>query len=177
MIAMPDQFAVEPYRQLLIDDDATVALGRSLGLAMRAWLHAHEGERALCVYLLGELGAGKTTFSRGVMRAFEHRGAVKSPTYTVVEPYQLGDHAIYHFDLYRLADPEELQYLGLDDYFYQGSACLVEWPERGGDFLPSADVRLDLRYVFTGEDRALAQRQATLIAQSSRGAELLGLLA
>lgn len=98
------------------------------------------------VFLQGQLGAGKTTFCRGILRGMGHEGAVKSPTFTLVEPYKLGQMQIFHFDLYRLGDPNELEYIGVDDYLDGQNLCLVEWPERAEGFLPEADlvVRLEV---------------------------------
>lgn len=122
------------YQFHLANEDEMVAFGVRIGQC----LAGHP--QAISLHLLGELGAGKTTLTRGILRAFGHQGAVKSPTYTLVEEYELAQRRVYHFDLYRLGDPEELEYMGIRDYFSEGNICLIEWPARGEGVLPIPDA-------------------------------------
>lgn len=105
------------------------------------------------IFLQGELGAGKTTLVRGFLRAAGYTGAVKSPTYTLVEEYTIAGCKIFHFDLYRVVDPEELEWIGIRDYFDQDCVCFIEWPDRGKGFLPKPNRVINL--VTEGEGRSL----------------------
>ena len=97
------------------------------------------------VFLNGELGAGKTTLTRGVLRASGHKSAVKSPTYTLVEEYETPRGKFFHFDLYRVKDPEELEWIGIRDYLEQQSLCFIEWPELGKGYLPGPDIVITMK--------------------------------
>lgn len=110
---------------------------------------------SLMIELRGELGAGKTTLSRAIIQFLGHKGAVKSPTYTLVEPYEHIEPPVYHFDLYRIADTDELHHLGVETYFNAHSICLVEWPERGVGFLPKADIVITLEHAVLGRTIAV----------------------
>ncbi|OHV09968.1 tRNA (adenosine(37)-N6)-threonylcarbamoyltransferase complex ATPase subunit type 1 TsaE [Kushneria phosphatilytica] len=147
-------------RFALDNENVQVAFGRALAEAM-----AFSGH----VWLEGELGAGKTTLARGVMRALGITGAVKSPTYTLVEPYEVGERQVYHFDLYRLADPEELEFIGAREWLDSDALSLVEWPSHGGDRLPSPDLRIRLALAGQG-------RQADVEALSPYGMQALNSL-
>ena len=130
----------------LADTSATLALGASL---------ASQFPSGGVILLNGDLGSGKTTLVRGLLRACGHQGIVKSPTYTLVEPYQFPDREVYHFDLYRLGDPEELEYIGGRDYFHSNALCLVEWPDKAEGFLPKEDLSIYLSYQTNGRSAIL----------------------
>ncbi|WP_434708563.1 tRNA (adenosine(37)-N6)-threonylcarbamoyltransferase complex ATPase subunit type 1 TsaE [Pseudomonas sp. R1-1] len=114
------------------------------------------------IFLEGNLGMGKTTLSRGIIRGLGHVGAVKSPTFTLVEPYEIGDTRAFHFDLYRLVDPEELEFLGIRDYFEDDALCLIEWPDKGAGFLPKPDLTITISPQDSG-------RSLKILSQGSRG--------
>ncbi|WP_415763793.1 tRNA (adenosine(37)-N6)-threonylcarbamoyltransferase complex ATPase subunit type 1 TsaE [Pseudomonas sp. CP4] len=114
------------------------------------------------IFLEGNLGMGKTTLSRGIIRGLGHVGAVKSPTFTLVEPYEIGEVRAFHFDLYRLVDPEELEFLGIRDYFEDDALCLIEWPDKGAGFLPKPDLTITIGPQDSG-------RSLKILAQGSRG--------
>jgi len=147
-------------RLYLSGPEATERLGQRLARAVQV---THQGG---LVFLEGDLGMGKTTFSRGVICGLGHSGAVKSPTYTLVEPYEHLQPRTYHFDLYRLGDPGELEYMGIRDYMGADSLCLIEWPQRGQGVLPSPDLEIRL-------ENADGGRLACLLAHTDRGRQLL----
>jgi len=153
---------MNPRLLLLVPDETAMeALGAALACAR---------EGRVYLYLHGELGAGKTTLVRGFLRAAGHPGPVRSPTYTLVEPYDLDTGPGYHLDLYRLSSPEELEYLGVRDLERADAVLLVEWPERGAGALPAADVTVTLEY-------ADAARRADLEGRTDAGKALLARLA
>jgi tRNA threonylcarbamoyladenosine biosynthesis protein TsaE len=152
---------LQPLDLSLACEADTVGLGRALAALLLP---------GMVVFLHGDLGAGKTTLARGVARGLGHGGAVKSPTYTLVEPYSGLSPPLYHFDLYRLGDPEELEFMGIRDYFTEASITLVEWPERGGRFLPAPD--LEITIALEGQGRAVR-----ISASSDRGQRCLQALA
>ncbi len=140
---------------------AQEALGERLGARLRP---------GMVVHLLGEIGAGKTTLTRGLLRGLGASTPARSPTYTLVEPHSGSRGPVYHFDLYRLADPEELHFFGAEEYFSSESICILEWAERAGEALPSPD--LVIRTEYQGSDRRRVSIRA--LSEAGRGA-LLGL--
>jgi tRNA threonylcarbamoyladenosine biosynthesis protein TsaE len=132
------------FTRYLADEAATLAAGAALAASLKS---------GLTIYMHGDLGAGKTTFVRGMLHGLGHVGKVKSPTYTLVEPYVVSRFNIYHFDLYRFVDPEEWDAAGFRDYFNPQSLCVVEWPEKAGDLIPQADM--DITLLPQGDGRML----------------------
>ena len=139
------------------DEAQQMALGAELSRSIDA---------PCILFLEGDLGAGKTTLVRGFLRARGYMGPVRSPTYTLVEPYPLGDETVYHLDLYRLADAEELEYLGLRDMLQSRNILLIEWPERGHGRLPKPDLELHIQHQQDG-------RKITLQANTSAGERVI----
>lgn len=145
------------HRIDLLGEAAQEAFGGRLALAC---------EPPLLIFLDGELGAGKTTLVRGFLRALGHSGNVKSPTYTLIEPYEIGGRQVYHLDLYRLSDPAELEYLGLREMLDEEAVLLIEWPQRGAGWLPDADLEIRISLRDLG-------RHLELMAGSPRGEAVL----
>ncbi len=160
----------------IIDEEAMARLGKFIAESL------YTGS---IIYLEGDLGAGKTTLVRGILRALGHHGVVKSPTFTVVEPYSVEQasikvynnnksrnsnrNRIYHFDLYRLIDPEELEYLGIRDYLDGAAIALIEWPEKGQGILPVADLSISIIHQKQG-------RKVGFKAHSDKGVSILSSL-
>lgn len=141
----------------LADEAATLSIGAALAKAILP---------GQSIYLHGDLGAGKTTLVRGLLHGLGHAGKVKSPTYTLVEPYGVSGLQLYHFDLYRFNDPEEWDAAGFRDHFNAETVCLVEWPEKASGLLPDPDIDIQLTPLGDG-------RQVTLRACSPSGARTL----
>ena len=127
----------------LADENATLALGATFSEIL------HPG---LIIFLTGDLGAGKTTLTRGILRKMGYNGIVKSPTYNLVEIYKFSKLYFYHFDFYRFNDPNEWEEAGFREHFNADSVCIVEWPEKAGELLPVADIQLTIHVVESGRN-------------------------
>ena len=122
---------MQSQQQIAVRNEAdTIALGNQLAKQLKP---------GQLIFLQGDLGAGKTTLTRGILRGLGYQGKVKSPTFTLVEPYQLTKFSLYHCDLYRIEDAAELATIGFYDYLNKDSVCLIEWAEKVKDYLPAAD--------------------------------------
>jgi tRNA threonylcarbamoyladenosine biosynthesis protein TsaE len=142
-----------PEQLILEGPEATEAFGHKLAEALKALPAA-----GICIYLHGDLGAGKTSLARGILRGYGHSGRVPSPTYTLVEPYNCGGCAIYHLDLYRLQDAAELEYLGIDELALPGAVLLIEWPGQGGQHLVPPDLEIFLEISGVGRSCRMLPR-------------------
>lgn len=142
------------------NENAMLAYAKKLSAVM---------DDGIIIFLHGLLGAGKTTFTRGFLQGLGYNDKVKSPTYTLVEPYDIHGRTIFHFDFYRLNDPEELHYIGIQDYFTDQAICLVEWPEKGFPLLPAPDLNCYIEMRSHG-------REVRMEACSDKGRKTLGKL-
>jgi tRNA threonylcarbamoyladenosine biosynthesis protein TsaE len=136
----------------LDDDAATLDFGRRLARCLQP---------GMVIYLRGDLGAGKTSLARGILRGLDYGNKVKSPTYTLVEAYKLSRLYLYHFDFYRLDDPGAWIDAGFREYFNEQSVCLVEWPEKAGSTLPAPDLDITLELPDAGRDMRIVARTET----------------
>jgi len=148
------------FTQVLKNESATIEAGKNFAAHL---------PKSLVVYLHGNLGAGKTTFVRGVLQGLGYQGKVKSPTYTIVEPYNFFNKQFYHFDLYRFNDEEEWEMAGFREYFNDDSICMVEWPEKAATLMPNADIDIELSLNEQG-------RRINYIANTNKAVQLLSLL-
>lgn len=157
--------AVPPIEFALADESATARLGAALAHAIDAGIDAVR-EHGFVVLLAGDLGAGKTSLVRAALREFGVTGPVRSPTFTLVEPYVVSSLDFYHFDFYRLADPREFALAGFREMFGKAAICVIEWPEKAAGYLPPGDLHFTLRVEGNG-------RHATVAAGSDLGAACL----
>ena len=144
------------------DAERMRALGRELGAALLA-----DHGKAIVIAIRGDLGAGKTTFVGGVLNGAGIPGTARSPTYTLIEPYEIAGKRIFHLDLYRLADPQEVEALGLRDLLTEDEVLMIEWPERGAGHVPAADLALNIDY------SGVTARLLAIQAHGTAGRDLL----
>lgn len=150
----------QQHQFLALDEQALLGLAEQLAQLIQP----------CTIYLQGDLGAGKTTFSRALIKAMGYKMAVKSPTFTLVEPYPLKPYPVYHFDLYRLSEPEELEYIGIRDYDPKQAILLIEWPSKGEAYLPPADWLIDI------DLESVSTRSVNITANTQQGESLLAML-
>lgn len=148
------------FQTHLADEAATLRFAASI---------ANATQGGMIIYLYGSLGAGKTTLTRGILRALGYAAKVKSPTYTLVEPYEINGRHIYHCDFYRLDEPAAIEHLGIREYLTDDAICVMEWPEKGEGWLPVPDLACYIEMVGEGRDIKLE-------AHSERGSQLVGKL-
>jgi tRNA threonylcarbamoyladenosine biosynthesis protein TsaE len=156
MVTHNNQPAAQITRQLATEAE-TLALGATLAVGLKP---------GMIVYLIGELGAGKTTLARGILHALGVTDRVKSPTYTLVEPYTISSLYLYHFDFYRLKHPNEWVDAGLREHFNSTALCLIEWPDKAGEQLPAPDVTIEMAVAGDG-------RSVTVSAETEAGRNCL----
>jgi tRNA threonylcarbamoyladenosine biosynthesis protein TsaE len=148
---------IKSFQRFIPDESSMLDFGASLAMLSRG---------TTVIFLHGTLGAGKTTLARGFLRGLGYQDKVKSPTYTIVEPYEIAAQKLYHFDFYRLQGAQELEFIGVQDYFQEGAIILAEWPERGAGLLREADLSCYIVPEANG-------RQLRIEAQTPRGQEIL----
>ena len=161
----PPEVPLQAFTTHAPNVEATLELGRRVARCLAP---------GMSVALIGDLGSGKTTMVRGVLAGLGWAGAVKSPTYTLVEHYQISSIYFYHFDFYRIEDPDEFATGGFADYFSSSAVCFVEWPERVAPWLPAPDLEIRLRYA--AEDPA-AGRDIELAARTEQGRRCVSVIA
>ena len=149
------------YLKFIPDEASMLMFGKHLAAAARRHIDFNQ-----VLFLHGQLGAGKTTLARGFLQGLGYEGRVKSPTYTLVESYELPECSVFHFDLYRLHNPQELESIGIQDYFIPNSICLIEWPEHGKGILPVPDLSCEI-------DIQNDSRNIKLVAHSANGETIL----
>jgi tRNA threonylcarbamoyladenosine biosynthesis protein TsaE len=168
------------FSKMVVDEETMVELGKAIGSSLITTSKKNKANSAL-VFFEGDLGAGKTTLCRGILQTFGHHGAVKSPTYTLVESYnlntgdlnpgelnadQLSTIQVHHFDLYRLGDPEELEFIGIRDYLQLGNYCLIEWPNRGEGILPTPDLNISIDVAFNEQSKKIDEKDVKTIGRT-----------